>query len=157
MNCRQVNRVLRRNPPSAGEFCYELEAHAQSCMACSQELAINRLMNTLVSAHGDQNEESPGDSTRIVNPIKLRIREVNERGAASWDTAIIAVRGWLIAFGATAILLLVLSTEMATSSVNQVTSDNIGRNNANWSEELISSNSSLNVLPEPEEDSENAH
>jgi len=158
MNCREVKRLLRYNPSSALELRYELESHAKSCMVCRRELAVNRLMSTLVSAHNDftPDEESAWDGTRMVNRIKLRIREMNERGTASWDTAIIAVRGWLIAFGATAILLLVLSTELATSSsVNQATSDNISRNNANWSEELISSNASLNVSPE--EDSENAH
>lgn len=157
MNCHRVRNLLKYNPASAGEFEYEIERHAQSCKSCAQELVISKLMNTLLRAEdsADNCDGSPWESTRLVNRIKSRIQEVGERSANSWDLAIIGVRGWLVAFGVTAILLLVLSTDLAkNNSGAHSTVSNLNRS-VNLSEELVSSNSSPNLLPE--EDSENAH
>lgn len=158
MTCKEVKRLLKQNYSRAGAIPPQIESHAQYCVHCNQELAINKLIDVLVADYGNwgQNEESPWDEVRLVNRIKSRIQELGNHGTGSWDTAIIAVKGWLIAFGATAILLLALSSQLAKSdSANQAASDKISHSNTNWGEYLISSNSPPN-LPS-EEDSENAH
>jgi hypothetical protein len=158
MTCKEVKKVLNHSYLSpAARIPYEVKIHARSCAHCSQELAINSLTNTLVGGFSDFEEpgQSPWDDVRLVNRIKARIRELDGRGMGSWDTSIIAIRGWLLAFGATAVLLLALSGRLATNtSQNEVATDQNGRG-ANWSEELVSTNSSPN-LPS-DEDSENAH
>jgi hypothetical protein len=158
MTCKEVNRLLKYDYSLTTKTSHEIKNHARSCAFCNEELAISNVLNLLVTSHGDfsESEQSPWDDVRFLNRIKTRIQEISERKTASWDTAIIAVRGWLLAFGATAILLLVLSSQLATNpSLDQTTSDKVGRSNINWSEELVSTNSSPN-LPS-EEDSENGH
>ncbi len=158
MSCQEVRRLLRKGYSHAPIASYEIRSHVRLCTKCNQELIINTLMNTLVTSYGDANpyEHSPWDDLRLVNRIKSRIQAANGYRASSWDAAIIGVKGWLLAFGAMAILLLVLSSQFATgSTLDQMASDRISHNNPNWSEELVSTNSSPN-LPS-EEDSENAH
>jgi len=158
MTCKEVKKVLNQGYLSpATRIPYEAKIHARSCARCSQELAINSLTNVLVSGFSDFQgpEQSPWDDARLVNRIKARIEEADGRGMGSWDASIIAIRGWLLAFGATAILLLALSGRLATNaSRNEVATDPTGRG-LNWSEELVSTNSSPN-LPS-DEDSESAH
>jgi len=154
MTCREVKRFLNHGYLTpAPQIPREIKVHARSCTRCSQELAILSLTNALVGSLGDfgQPEQLPWHDVRLVSRIKARIREMDERRVGSWDAGIVAIRGWLLAFGATAAILLVLSSHLATSNA----SNRVGRNNANWSEELVSTNSSPN-LPS-EEDSENAH
>ncbi|MEO6726616.1 MAG: hypothetical protein ABIU20_02650 [Blastocatellia bacterium] len=158
MTCREVKRLLRNDYSPALIKSHEIKSHARSCAKCNQELVISSLMRALVTSYGDAsaNEHSPWDDVRLVNRIKSRIRAVNEYRAGSWDTAIIGARRWLLAFGAMAILLLVLSGRFATEgSLDQAASDKGSRSNPNWGEELVSTNSSPN-LPS-DEDSDNAH
>ena len=145
MKCKQVIKSLKYDYlPKTDQQQNEMEAHAQSCETCGQELVIRNLVNALVSSYGNSApEESPWDDIRLANGIKSRIREMSECGASSWETAIISVRGWLVAFGVTAILLLVLSNQLAISnSSDQNDRDQISQSNAPWSEEIISNNSS---------------
>jgi hypothetical protein len=48
--------------------------------------------------------------------IKARIRELSEQGINSWESAILALRGWVIAFGAAAVLLLAVSAQWHSST-----------------------------------------
>lgn len=152
MNCKQVKKSLRYGYSSATNSQQaEMEAHARFCKACGRELSIDRLMNTLVNSHSNSMpEESPWDEVRVANRIKSRIQEMNERGNGSWDTAIIAVRGWLLAFGAAAVLLLVLTNQLpATISSNlseqseQSDRDQVSLTSPLMSEEIVSNNSPL--------------
>lgn len=145
MNCKQVKKSLRYGyPPRTDWQQSELEAHAQSCESCGQELAIGKLMDTLVHSYGNSDAaDSPWDEVRLANRIKSRIHEISERGTGSWETSIIAVRGWLVVFGAAAILLLALSNQLTTNnSLDQSDRDQISLSNPLMSEEIISSNSS---------------
>jgi hypothetical protein len=160
MTCREVKALIRKEYSPALIISNEVKYHTRSCTKCNQEQIISSLINTLVTSYGDSNSyeqsPSPWDDIRLVNRIKSRIQAISEHRASSWDIAIIGVRGWLLAFGAMAILLLVLSSQFATgNALNQTAYDRISRSNANWSEEFVSTNSSPN-LP-AEEDSENAH
>ena len=154
MTCREVNRLLKKEYFPASNTIQEVKSHALSCGECGQELVLNTLMGALVNSYVDANsyEYSPWDDVRLVNQIKSRIHTINEHRTGSWDAAVIGIRGWLLAFGAMAIFLLVLSGQF---SAGKSGSDKVTRTNPNWSEELVSTNSSPN-LP-LEEDTDNAH
>lgn len=144
MNCKEVKQYLRSGSLPKGVRPDELlAAHVRVCEACDRELAIDSLINALVGSYNDSPiEESPWDEIRLANRIKLRIQEMNERGTGTWEAAVISVKGWLLAFGAAAILLLVLSNQLATSnSSDQNDRDQIGQSSTQLSEEIISNNS----------------
>ena len=155
MNCKQVKKYLRYSySPTSDWQQSELEAHAQFCESCGRELAIGKLMDTLVLSYGNSDsDDSPWDEVRLANRIKSRIQEMGERGTGSWETGIIAVRGWLVAFGAAAVLLLVLSNQLTTNhSLDQTDRDQVSLSSPLPNEEIISSNfSSTGVfIEEPE-------
>ena len=89
-------------------------------------------------------EESPWDEVQLANRIKARINEMNERGMGSWETAVIAVRGWLLAFGAAAILLVMLSNQLTTNSLaelpDQSERDQASLNSPLMNEDILSNN-----------------
>jgi hypothetical protein len=144
MNCKQMRKSLRYGYPQMTD---EMEAHAQFCEPCRQELALSRLMDSLIDSYGEPVlEESPWDEIRLANRIKSRINEMSERSNTSWETAIISVRGWLLAFGAAAILLLVLSNQLPANNISDQISDQTERDQVSlssplMSEEILSSNS----------------
>ncbi|HMV47645.1 MAG TPA: hypothetical protein PLD20_25445 [Blastocatellia bacterium] len=146
MNCAQVKKSLQYDHlPLTILQQSELEAHAQSCEACHKELAIDRLMSMLVNSQIDPMvEESPWDEVQLANRIKARINEMNERGMGSWETAVIAVRGWLLAFGAAAILLVMLSNQLTTNSLaelpDQSERDQASLNSPLMNEDILSNN-----------------
>lgn len=144
MNCKQVKKSLKYDySPKADWQQRDVEDHAKTCESCRQELAINRLMKTLIGGYGQPvPEESPWDEIRLANRIKSRIHEMAERSNSSWETAIISVRGWLLAFGAAAILLLVLSSQLPASNLSdQGDRDQVSLSSPLMSEEIISNNS----------------
>lgn len=158
MTCREVKGLLRKEYSSTLLVSYQIKSHARSCSRCNQELAINNLMSTLVTCYGNtnSNEHSLWDDAQLANSIKSRIQAISQHRAGSWDTAIIGIKGWLLAFGAMAVLLLALSSQFAVGpSLDQPTSDKTNRSSSNWNEELVSTNSYPNLLSE--EDLDNAH
>ena len=162
MNCAQVKKSLEFGHSSllTAQQQSELETHAQFCEACNQELAVERLMNLLVRSQADATvEESPWDEVRLANRIKARINEMNERGTGSWETAVIAVRGWLLAFGAAAILLLMLSNQLTTNTLSELPDQN-ERDQASLSSPLMSEDILTSNTASPKvllEDPEHAH
>ncbi len=161
MNCAQVKKSLEYDHfPLTALQQSELEAHAQFCEACHQELAVDRLMSMLVNSQiNPMAEDSPWDEVRLANRIKARINEMNERGTGSWETAVIAFRGWLLAFGAAAILLLMLSNQLTTNTLaelpDQSERDQVSLNSPLMNEDILSNNTaSPKVFAE---DPEHAH
>lgn len=141
MNCRQVKRAISSNQTSSISFG-ELEAHTRACRSCSRELALEKLTYELFKCHSiNVPDPSPWDEVRMVNRIKSRIRETGDRNAGSWENSIIAVRGWLLAFGIVAILLLALSSQMAINNYsNQQDQAQEARTEPNLGEDMISTN-----------------
>lgn len=155
MNCKQVKRLAKYSVPPLSDAWHEnLESHVHSCSDCRRELAVDRLISVLMTSHSDAvPEESHWDKVRMINGIKARIQEANDQGAGSWDIAIIAVRGWLVAFGAAAILLLILSNQLATTRpLDMNDRELISQSASVWSEEIVSNNSpSPSILGEEPE------
>lgn len=155
MNCLQVNSHLRFSLTTLTKAQWEeLESHAGVCIRCAEELALNKMLSVLMTNHVNLPPETAnGDDLRIIYGIRSRIREISQQGSGSWDMAIIAVKGWLLAFAAAAILLLFLSREFATSHPLDISDrDQINPSVTAWNEDIVSSNSSsLSILGEEPE------
>jgi len=156
MNCRQVKRAISGHQTTFG-LTGELDAHVRSCESCRQKLAIEKITQELVRCHSlEVPDLSHWDEVRLVNRIKIRIREMGDRNAGSWENAVIAVRGWLIAFGVVAFLLLTLSGQIAISnSYNQQVPVQEARTEGSLGEDMISTNVAAGWLAG--EEPENAH
>ncbi len=141
MNCRQAKRAIPDYLTLPDSYS-EVEDHVRSCRDCGRELALEKLTDELIKSHSlELPDPSYWDEVRLVNRIKSRIREIGDRNAGSWENAIIAVRGWLVAFGVVAILLLVLSSQMAISeNDNRQDSAQNARTESNLGEDIVSNN-----------------
>lgn len=93
----------------------EVTTHAERCEDCRQELAMQRLTSALLQAY-TSTEREPGEHPDLMGRIRARIRELSEQGVGSWEAAILALRGWIFAFGAVAILLLTVSFQSKYTS-----------------------------------------
>jgi hypothetical protein len=139
MNCKQARKLFRTN--SAGR--HELAAHTAVCDKCRKELAIESLTSALIKAHSTTNLSAAetGENPYLMTRIRARIRELSEHGVNSWESAILALRGWLIAFGAAAILLLTISVQWQISNAGSSNeSDNELTQLSNISDDFLSGN-----------------
>lgn len=154
MNCRQVQKQLRYGYPTSLTARTEIEAHARQCASCRQEIVMERFTSALVKAYADPAEEwDPMGEQRLLHRTMSRIREMKERGTSSWEAAIIGIRGWLFAFGAAALVLLVLSVAQLERSAPTVVIE--PRNNDISSVSGLSARDAL-MLP-IDEDFDHAH
>lgn len=114
MNCRQIKKHLKFAYPLVPELRAQMAAHVQQCLDCRQEWVAEELAVSLVKSFAAlARDEEVGlanySEQHLVHRTMTRIREIKARGANSWTAAVIGLRGWLFAFGATAALLLALS------------------------------------------------
>jgi hypothetical protein len=95
----------------------EIRAHIAQCQRCREDLALERLAAVLIKAHRSLTPDTdPGVNPYLMTRIRARIRELGEQGVNSWESAILTLRGWLIAFGAAAVLLFSLSMQWQLSN-----------------------------------------
>ncbi|MFN0085800.1 MAG: hypothetical protein ACKVX9_10465 [Blastocatellia bacterium] len=97
--------------------------------------AVDRLAARLIEAYSAQIEAearlAPAPSFFVAR-VRNRIRERREQNISSWETSVMAMRGWVIALGAAAILFFVVSTQLQSSPSLENSTDEI-----NVTEELI--------------------
>jgi hypothetical protein len=113
VKCTQIKKRLKFDYPLASELHAQMTTHAQQCSDCRKELALEHLAISLVKSFARVEEEEADLANyreqRLVFRTMVRIRDLKARGPNSWTSAVISLRGWLFAFGATAALLLALS------------------------------------------------
>ncbi|MCI0338395.1 MAG: hypothetical protein L0226_12510 [Acidobacteria bacterium] len=113
MKCRDVKGYLkygdRKNHLAHGQIM----AHVELCEKCRDTMVLETLTTALLKAHSSAvaTETNPAENNYLMTRIMARIRELSEQGVGSWESAVFALRGWLIAFGAAAILLLSISVQ----------------------------------------------
>src|SRR5262245_26889262 len=149
MKCNDARRLFKFAGNISDIARQELSIHAANCEYCRKEAVIESLADALIKAHSstyhrsEENVENP----YLISRIKARIRELSEHGVGSWESAVLGLRGWLIAFGATAVILLSFSVQGQFSNA-PLTPD--GENDLTYratiEEELISGLNS-NTLP----------
>jgi len=87
--------------------------HARSCPACHDLLLLNKLMSVLVEASWASSDEAEQTASNpfLVSKIRDRIQELREQRFGSWEIAVAAMRGWLVAFATAAIILIAVSIQ----------------------------------------------
>jgi len=113
-------------------------AHAEICSDCRKEIALARLTAALLKAYSPAEKEI-GEPADLMARIRARIRELGEQGVGSWESAVLALRGWIFAFGAVAILLLSMSVQWKLSNTPRTDPVDDATSLINISEEFISS------------------
>ncbi len=113
MNCREVRRSYRTEAlPATGQssLIKLVSEHAEECRGCRDFLIVENLTHALLTASEapplERGADAGPDNPYLMTRIRSRIRELSEQGANSWEASILGLRGWLIGFGAVAVLLL---------------------------------------------------
>jgi len=150
MKCTEIKRILKNeyiknkkvdstNAINATDATYDKAmAHARRCEDCGQELAMERLTLALLKAY-TSSENEVSEPPYLMARIRARIRELGEQGVGSWESAILALRGWIFAFGAVAVLLLTMSVQWKFSNAPGTDPVDDATSLINISEEFISS------------------
>ena len=157
MKCTEIKRILKNeyiknnqidatnaskspNATDATDATYERAiAHAKLCEDCGDELAMERLTLALLKAYSSSSEKEASEPPYLMARIRARIRELGEQGVGSWESAILALRGWIFAFGAVALLLLTMSVQWKFSNPPGTDPVDDATSLINISEEFISS------------------
>jgi hypothetical protein len=118
MRCREVKRLFK--DAAAREESgrrHEAALHLAECEECRRGVMLERLSSALLSAHRSKSlakslaEPEFPEQPYLMARIKARVRELGEQGVGSWETAVLAMRGWVLALGAAAVLLLAISLQ----------------------------------------------
>ena len=120
MKCKEIVRLLTYGQDYDPIVRYQISQHAAHCKKCREELAINSVIKAIVTTHNSQEEDhlslTVWEEVRLVNQVKARIQSAKDVELGTWESAVISMRGWLIGFAAAAILLLMLSGQLAVSN-----------------------------------------
>lgn len=117
MTCYEIKRKIYLAPRPDLIEMPDVRAHVENCVECHRIVAGEQLSALIIKA-GVENEAASAPSTIspfLMARIRNRVRELSDQGAGSWDSAILALRGWLLAFGTAAIILLLLSVQWRTT------------------------------------------
>jgi hypothetical protein len=139
MKCSEIRRLLKYKYQNDNAIPDKVMAHVKLCDRCREEMAIERLTAALLSAYASADKESAGEPPYLMARIRARIRELSDQGVGSWESAVLALRGWIIAFGAAAILLLTMSVQGNLSNAPGIDPVDDATSLTNISEDFVSS------------------
>lgn len=113
MTCYEIKRKIYLAPRPDLIEMPDVRAHVEECVECHRIVAGERLSALMIKAEVEYVEaQAPSEiSPFLMARIRNRVREISEQRAGSWDSAILALRGWLLAFGTAAIILILLSVQ----------------------------------------------
>jgi hypothetical protein len=143
MKCTEIRRSLKYNYQNDHAIPDQVMAHVELCDHCRKAIAMERLTTALLNAYASSDKKPEGESPYLMSRIRARIRELSDQGVGSWESAVLALRGWIIAFGAAAILLLTLSVQGKLSNAPGIDPVDDATSLTNISEDFISSVSSV--------------
>ncbi len=141
MNCTEIRKLIKYNHRNDHAIPDKVMAHVTLCEDCRKAMAMERLTAALLNAYASSDKEQAGETPYLMSRIRARIRELSDQGVGSWESAVLALRGWIIAFGAAAILLLTMSVHGTLSNAPDPIDD--ATSLTNISEDFISSVSSV--------------
>ncbi|MGH9428229.1 MAG: hypothetical protein ACRD2L_18245 [Terriglobia bacterium] len=112
--------------------------HARSCPACRNLLMLDKLTSAIIKAsRASSNEvERAASNPFLINSIRNRIQELREQRFGSWEMAVTAMRGWLVAFATVAIILIAVSVQWQPSAITSDLDDDL--NTQSTAEYLVS-------------------
>jgi hypothetical protein len=145
MKCTEIRRSLKHNYQNDHAISAEVMAHVELCDHCREAMAMERLTAALLNAYASSNsdKEQASEPPYLMSRIRARIRELSDQGVGSWESAVLALRGWIIAFGAVAILLLTMSVQGKLSNAPGIEPIDDATSLTNISEDFISSVNSV--------------
>lgn len=119
MRCKEIRTVTKHRGALPPAIAIKATDHTQTCPACQDLLLLDKLTPAIIRAASDSNDEAfySGPSATLINKIRRRIQEMREQRSRSWELAVGAMRGWLAAFAATAVILIAISVQWRPSSV----------------------------------------
>lgn len=97
--------------------------------------AVERLAGEMIEVYAariDAEAELAAGRPFLAAKVRNRIREMREQNVSSWEAAVMAMRGWILALGAAAILFFFVSMQWQAPASLRSDADEI-----NTSEELI--------------------
>jgi hypothetical protein len=120
MKCRKAKRLIKDGTyreNGSNQDARQAAQHTEQCERCHRDLLMESLSSALLSAHRPKLLPLPEipENPYLMTRIKARIRELGEQGAGSWESAVLALRGWVIAIGAAAFLMLAISFQWQPS------------------------------------------
>jgi hypothetical protein len=110
MECREIKKFVDVGTRWEIDKRREIESHIALCERCRGLVASARLASMLIKA-GIEENETAGMTPFLMARIKNRIRELGDQSVGSWESAVLALRGWLLAFGTAAVILLSISIQ----------------------------------------------
>lgn len=116
MNCKEIRTATKKNITLPQALASEAADHIKGCAACHNALLLDRLTPAIIRAASATDYEASrantsAQSSILINKIKIRIQELREQRASSWEMAVEATRGWLAAFALAAGILLAVSIQ----------------------------------------------
>jgi len=110
MNCREARNIERQKTGGQSDLILrrsEAREHIKACEPCRKAIYLDQLGASLIKAYSSPEPGSEaGPSPFFMTRLRARIE--SERSSV-WETAVTAARGWLLAFGGVAALLLAVS------------------------------------------------
>jgi hypothetical protein len=143
MKCTEIRKLIKYNYQNDHAIPDNVMAHVKVCDHCREAMAMERLTAALLNAYASSIKEPAGEPPYLMSRIRARIRELSDQGVGSWESAVLALRGWIIAFGAAAILLLTISFQGTLSNAPRIDPVDDATSLTNISEDFISSVSSV--------------
>ncbi len=138
MRCKELRRILNQGYTPSHPSHIQVLSHTRQCEDCREALVMDRLALALLKATHTA-EVDRFENPYLMTRIRARIRELSEHSVGSWESAVLALRGWLLAFGAVAILLLTISLQWQLSNTgNPNDPDNEAITLSNINDEFIS-------------------
>jgi len=113
MKCKEIRTVAKYGSALSPAAATEATDHIKNCATCQNLLLLDRLVPAIIKAASDPycGAIHNGPSVMLINKIRNRIQEICEQRSGSWELAVGAMRGWLAAFAATAIILIAVSIQ----------------------------------------------
>jgi hypothetical protein len=119
MNCKEIQTITKHGGALYPTSAAAAEDHIKNCMACKNMLLSERLAPAIIKAASapDPDSHQVNPNAILVGGIKRRIQEIREQRSSSWETAVESMSGWLAAFAAAAIILVVGAIQLRPSTM----------------------------------------
>lgn len=148
---------MRYSQTASGDVSNPMLSHVRNCLACRNLLLLDKLAPAIIKAgcaFSDEIEQTASNPF-LISKIRHRIQELREQRYGSWEIAVAAMRGWLVAFATVAIILVTVSIRWQPPAVTSDLDDEL--NTQNSAEYLISDAPNPTNLDFPGEDDPYAH
>lgn len=110
IDCKTIDRAILNSLNGGKRLSEEVKAHVLECEGCRSAVRVDLAMESLIrlKAEADRNASMAYNNPFLAGRIRHRIREMAEQ-ANTWESAVLSLRGWLLAFGTLALALLSFS------------------------------------------------